>query len=101
MIKAAVNVPVGQCLHKSYHWLFKINDIGLTISPWVEQKLISLENKKKCKLKSTYLTEVIVIIGHEVSKLRLQILETQHIKTKKSRINWIDFENSDSVLKWR
>ena len=47
--------------------------------------------------------ENIAIITHEIDKLRLQILEAQHIKTKnktKPRINRIDFENSDKVLKY-
>ena len=46
------------------------------------------------------LVENTAIIAHEIDKLRLQILETLHIKTKtKTKINWINFENNDNVLK--
>ena len=39
------------------------------------------------------------IITPEINKLRLQILGALHIKTKKPKINRVDFENSDNVLK--
>ena len=39
------------------------------------------------------------IIAYEINKLRLQIQEALYIKTKKNRINRINFENSDNVLK--
>ena len=46
------------------------------------------------------LVENTTIIAHEIDKLRLKILEALHIKTKKSKINRIKFENSSHVLKW-
>ena len=45
------------------------------------------------------LVENITIIAHEIDKLRIEILEALHIKTKKSKINRINFKNSDNVLK--
>ena len=47
------------------------------------------------------LIENTTIIAHEINKLRLQILEDLHMKTKqkKTKINRINFENSDNVLK--
>ena len=40
-------------------------------------------------------------IAQEIYKLRLQILEELHIKTKKNpKINRMNFENSDNVLKY-
>ena len=45
------------------------------------------------------LVENTTIIAHEIDKLRLQILEALHIKTKKAKINRINFENSNNVLK--
>ena len=45
------------------------------------------------------LVENTTIIAHEIDKLWLQILKAQHIKTKKPKINRINFENSDNVLK--
>ena len=41
------------------------------------------------------------IIAHKINKLWLQILEALHINTnkKKPRINGINLENSDNVLK--
>ena len=37
--------------------------------------------------------------GHKINKSWLQILEALHIITKKPKIDKVDFENSDSVLK--
>ena len=46
------------------------------------------------------LVENTTIIAHKIDKLRLQILEALHIKTKNPpKINTINFENSDKVLK--
>ena len=45
------------------------------------------------------LVENTTIITHEIDKLRLQILEVLRIKSKKAKINSINFENSDNVLK--
>ena len=45
------------------------------------------------------LVENTTIIAHEIDKLRLQILEALHIKTKNPKIYRINFENSDNVLK--
>ena len=46
------------------------------------------------------LVEITTIIAHKINKLRLQPLEALHIKSKKkTRINIINFENSDNVLK--
>ena len=45
------------------------------------------------------LVENTTIIAHEINKLQLQTIEAFHIKTKKSKINRINFENSDNVLK--
>ena len=41
----------------------------------------------------------IAMIELEIIKPKLQTLEALHIKTKRSRINRINFENSDNVLK--
>ena len=38
-------------------------------------------------------------MGLKINKVQLQILEALHIKTKKSKINRINFENKDIVLK--
>ena len=48
------------------------------------------------------LVENTSIIVQEIDKLRLQILEFLHIKTKQknNKINRINFENSEDVLKW-
>ena len=46
-----------------------------------------------------FLVENTPIIAHEIDKLRLQILEPRQIKTKKPKINRINFENSDNVSK--
>ena len=43
------------------------------------------------------LVENITIIAHEIIKQRLQILEALHIK--KTKINRINFENSDNICK--
>ena len=45
------------------------------------------------------LAENTTIIAHKIDKLWLQILEALHIKTKKAKINRINFENSDNVTK--
>ena len=45
------------------------------------------------------LVENITIILYEIDKLWLQILEAIHIKTKTPKINRINFENSDNVIK--
>ena len=39
------------------------------------------------------------ILTQEINKLRLQILEALHIEKKNSKINRINYENSDNVLK--
>ena len=47
------------------------------------------------------LVENTTIIAHKINKLQLHILEAQHVKTKKKpqKINRINFENSNNVLK--
>ena len=45
------------------------------------------------------LVENNTIIAHEINKVRLQILEALYIKTNKPKINRINSENSDNVLK--
>ena len=46
------------------------------------------------------LVENTTIITYEINKLRLQILEALHIKTKKkNKINKINFENRGNILK--
>ena len=45
------------------------------------------------------LVENTTIIAHKIGKLKLQILDALHIKTKKPKINRINFENSNNVLK--
>ena len=40
-----------------------------------------------------------IIIVHEINKLRIQIQEDQKKKQKKTRIDRINFENSDNVFK--
>ena len=44
------------------------------------------------------LVENTAIIAHEINKIWLQILEV--LKAKNPKINRINFENSDKVLKW-
>ena len=49
------------------------------------------------------LFENTTIIAHEIDKLRQQFLEALHLKTKKpkqTKINRINFENSENVLKY-
>ena len=46
------------------------------------------------------LVENTTIIAHKINKQRLQFLEALHIKTKKPKINRINFENSDNILKF-
>ena len=46
------------------------------------------------------LVENTTITAHDIDKLRQQILEALHIKTKKPKINRINFKNSDNVLKY-
>ena len=56
-----------------------------------------LESKSKFRKN---LVENTTIIAHEINKLQLQNLEALiYEKTKKPRINRINFENSDNVLK--
>ena len=57
--------------------------------------------KSKSKFRKI-LVENTTIITHEINKLRPQNLEALHIKIKKkkTRINRIDFENSDNDLKF-
>ena len=60
---------------------------------------IILHLKTHSIAKSKYqkiLVENTIIIAHEINKLRLEILEALHIKKKINRIN---FENNDNVLK--
>ena len=45
------------------------------------------------------LVENTTIIAHDIDKQRLQILEALRIKTEKPKINRINFENCDNVLK--
>ena len=45
------------------------------------------------------LVENTTIIAHEIDKLQLQIIEALYIETKKTKINRINFENNDNVLK--
>ena len=40
------------------------------------------------------------ITAYKINKLRLQIFEALHIKTKIPQINRINFGNSDNVLKY-
>ena len=58
---------------------------------------IKTHSIRKSKFRK-FLVENAIIIAHENYKLQLQILEARHIKTKK-KINWINFENSENVLK--
>ena len=61
---------------------------------------ILLKNSSITKSKfRKILLENTTIIAHEIDKIRLQILETLHLKTKIPKINRINFENSDNVLK--
>ena len=46
------------------------------------------------------LVENTTTIAYEINKLRRQILEALHIKTKRPTINRINFENSYKVLKF-
>ena len=52
----------------------------------------------KCKFQKI-LVENTTIKAHEINKLRLQILEALYVKTKNPKINRINFENSNNVLK--
>ena len=45
------------------------------------------------------LVENATIMAHKINQLYLQILEALHMKTKELKINRINFENSDDVLK--
>ena len=45
------------------------------------------------------IVENTTIIAHEIDKLQLQILDALHIKTTPTKINGINFEKSDNVLK--
>ena len=38
-------------------------------------------------------------MAREIKKLQVQILEALHIKIKKTKINRINFKNSDNILK--
>ena len=78
-----------------------------TLSRWLSMRLndsssIALHPKTHSIPKSKFwkiLAEKITIIAHKIDKLWLQILEALHIKTKKPKINRINFENSNNVLK--
>ena len=64
---------------------------------------IALQLKKNSIFKSKFrkiLVENTTIIAYKINKLRLQILEALHIKIKKLRINRMNFENSDDILKY-
>ena len=52
----------------------------------------------KCKFQKIRV-ENTTIIAHKIDKLQLQIQEARHIKTKKTKINRIHFENSNNILK--
>ena len=58
-------------------------------------KTHSIPKSKSWKI----LVENATIIAPEIDKLRLQILEALYIKTKKPKINRINFENNNNVLK--
>ena len=67
-----------------------------------DSTLIALHLKTHSIPKSKFrkiLVENTTIIAYEIDKLQLQILEVLHIKNKKVKINRINFENSNNVLK--
>ena len=69
-----------------------LNDSG---SRALHLKTHSIQKSKFRKI----LIENTTIIAHEIDKLRPQILEALHIKTK-PRINTINLEDHNIVLKW-
>ena len=97
--------PLGDCI-------FKENNayVGLTTTTLSRRLTMHLNDSSSIALhlethsipKSKFrkiLVENTTIIAHKINKLRLQILEALHIKAKKPKINRINFENSDNVLK--
>ena len=93
--------PLGDCVSKensayvdfTYTTLSRKLKIHLNDSNSIAFHLMnhSIPRSKFRKI----LVENTTIIEHEIDKLWLQILEAQHIKTKKPKINRINFENSD------
>ena len=60
---------------------------------------LHLENHSIPKSKfRKLLVENATITVHEIDKLWLQILEAQYMKTKRTKISWINFENSDNIF---
>ena len=98
--------PLGDCVSKENNAYVVLTTT--TLSRWLTMQFndsssIVLHLKTHSIPKSKFrkiLGENTTIIAHEISKLQLQILEALHIKTKKKpKINRINFEISDNVLK--
>ena len=94
------------------HCILKENSayVGLTNTTFSKRLTMHLNDSSSIALhlkthsipKSKFqkiLVENTTIITQKIDKLWLQILEALHIKTKKPKINRINFENSDNVLK--
>ena len=99
--------PLGDCVSKENNVY-----VGLTITTLSRRLTIYLNDSSSIALhlktrsipKSKFqkiLVENTTIIVNEINKLWLQTLEALHIKTKKKtpKINKINLENSDNVLK--
>ena len=93
------------CLQKEYVCMY----VGLTTTTLSRRLKMHLNDSSSIALdlkthsipKSKFqkiLAENTTIIAYEINELRLQILEAQNIKTKKNKINRINYENSN-VLK--
>ena len=97
--------PFGDCVSKensAYVGLTTTNLSGRLTMHLNDSSSIALHLKTHSIPKYKFrkiLVENTTIIAHEIDKLRLQILEALHVKTKKPKINRINFENSDNVLK--
>ena len=103
----AFKCPLLDCVSKEENNAY----LGLTTTTLSRQLTMHLNDssslplhlKTHSILKSKFwkiLVENTTIIAHKINKLWLQILAALHIKTKKSpKINRINFENRDNVLK--
>ena len=97
--------PLGDCISKensAYVGLTTTTLSGRLTMHLNDSSSIALHRKNHSIPKSKFrknLVENTSIIAHEIDKLRLQIIEALHIKRKKPKINRINLENSDNVLK--
>ena len=97
--------PGRLCLQRKQWvcWSYHYNSFSIRLTIHLnDSSFIAFHLKNHSIPKSKFqkiLVENTTIITHKIDKLQLQILEALHIKTKKPKINRINFELSDNILK--